>query len=265
MVPAPNLERKRFVSRVLVVLRHGESAANAAGRFTGWNDVPLTEAGRSQARSAAQMIHSAGLSPDVVFSSPLDRAVETARIVLAELGNPATALLIAWQLQERAYGELTGRLKTDVIRRFGAEQSFKWRRSLYASPPPLSADDPRHPRHAASGTGTMPEGLAALSSGTESLSDVVQRVRSWCETDLSQSLAGNGTVLVVGHGNSLRALSMVIDDLTADEVEALNIPTCQPLCWSLDKALRGHPKGGRWLDPQSAWAAAAAVSREGGT
>ena len=254
------------MGRVLIVLRHGESTANAEGRFTGWTDVPLTDVGRNQARSAALVMRRAGLSPDVVFSSPLDRAVETARIVLAQLGTPQIRLVTAWQLQERAYGELTGRLKADVVHTFGAEQSHRWRRSLHASPPPLSADDPRHPQHAAGGTGVaMPADLPALRSGTESLSDVVERVRSWCETDLSQSLAGNGTVLVVGHGNSLRALATVIDELTAEEVEALNIPTGQPLCWSLDEDLRGHPRGGRWLDPESARATAAAVGREGGT
>ena len=249
-----------------MVLRHGESTSNAEGRFTGWTDVPLTEVGRSQARSAALVIRRAGLIPDVVFSSPLERAAETARIVLAELGTPRTPLITAWQLQERAYGELTGRLKSDVVRTFGAEQSHRWRRSLYESPPPLSTDDPRHPQHATGLTGVgIPAGLPALRSGTESLSDVVERVRLWCETDLSQSLAGNGTILVVGHGNSLRALAMLIDELTADEVEALNIPTGQPLCWSMDADLRGHPRGGRWLDPEGAIAAAAAVSREGGT
>ena len=259
------LGRERFVGRVLIVLRHGESTANAAGRFTGWTDVPLTDVGRNQARSAALVMRRAGLSPEVVFSSPLDRAVETACIVLAEFGTPGIPLVTAWQLQERAYGELTGRLKTDVVHTFGAEQSHRWRRSLRASPPPLSADDPRHPQHGAGGTGTMPADLPALRSGTESLSDVVERVRSWCENDLSQSLAGNGTVLVVGHGNSLRALAMVIDELSAKEVETLNIPTGQPLSWSLDENLRGHPRGGRWLDPESARAAAAAVGREGGT
>ncbi|MFE7576643.1 2,3-diphosphoglycerate-dependent phosphoglycerate mutase [Streptomyces sp. NPDC057521] len=242
----------------LVLLRHGQSLSNAEARFTGWTDVPLTAPGEKQAVQAAALLAREGLAPDVVHTSVLRRSIRTADILLAEMDRSWIPVHRTWRLNERQYGALTGRAKREVRLETGTERYQKWRRSLTAAPGPLAADElarlRAEPRYAALG-----DGLPAV----ESLADVITRVLPHWTDVIAQQLCTGRTVLVVAHGNALRALVTVLDRLTEHEVEGLNIPTGAPLCYRFDAAFRPVARGGRYLDPAAASAAADAVAAEG--
>ena len=190
----------------LVLVRHGESATNAANVFTGWSDPPLTEIGRDEAGRVAHRLLTAGLRPDRVFSSVLDRSVETARIILDVMGAPEPRLAAHPALNERDYGALTGLNKAEAATRYGAEQVRQWRRSYAIAPP---------------------EG--------ESLRDTAARVLAYyVHVMLPAALAG-GTTLVVSHGNSLRALAMALDGLDAAAVEHFDLSTGATILYELDE------------------------------
>lgn len=245
---------------ILVLVRHGESTSNAAQVFTGLLDVDLTELGVRQARIAAQLLAQESLVPDVVVASPLTRARRTAELMATELGIPGTALRFSWRLEERDYGCLSGMAKHEVSERFGAQMFFTWRRTVLGRPPAASAEQIA----AWNCVSTRPPGSPAPGDG-ESLQDVIDRVRPCWDDDVVPLLHAGRCVLVVAHGNSLRALCSIIDDLSAQEVESLNLPAGQPLRY--DVALDGRlvPRAGRYLDARSAHAAAAQIAREGGT
>jgi 2,3-bisphosphoglycerate-dependent phosphoglycerate mutase len=227
----------------LVLLRHGESAWNARNLFTGWVDVDLTPRGVEQARRSAALLRAADLVPSSVHSSVLTRAVRTASIVVEELGRPDLPVRQDWRLNERCYGALQGMDRRVARERFGDEQYTAWRRSYDAAPPPLPPGAP--------------------GPGAESLADVVARLLpSWNEA-IAPDLRAGGPVLVVAHGNSLRALVAHLDELSPAEVLGLDIPTGMPLTYDLDDALRPLVRGGRYLEPERAAAAAAAVAAEG--
>lgn len=243
----------------LVLLRHGESEFNAAQVFTGLLDVALTPRGEEQAREAGRLLRAHDLLPDVVITSPMRRCSATTRLVqeAADLdGVPVTA---SWRLAERDYGNLTGVPKREVKARLGAAGYITVRRTLDGAPPPASAEQ------AATWPGAYTEpgsGLPAPGS-SESLRDVIGRVGPlWDE--VRDLLADALTVLVVGHGNSLRALCALLDELSAAEVQDLNLPPGEPLVyrWTSDGLT---PRGGRYLDPGDALAAAARIAHEGGT
>lgn len=271
----------------LVLLRHGESSANAAGRFTGRWDVDLTVTGERQAATAAGLLEQVAFTPGVVFSSPLTRSLRTAQIVLdllfAQQRRPS--LDVEEALTERGYGVLTGLRKDRAREEFGTDQTRQWRRSLTSRPPTrtelLENVSQQHPGEGNSwsehlervqpdsrvpgwdGTATLgpPVGATEIS---ETLVEVVSRVRQWFEETLSPVLALQVPLLVVAHGNSLRALTMLLDDLSEEQVKALNIPTGHPLHYDVahGEVITGS---GRYLDPVAAGAAAQAVAREGGT
>lgn len=242
----------------LIALRHGESVANAAQRFTGRHDVDLTDRGHAQARRAAELIAAALDLPDVIISSPMIRAVRTARIVRAGLGLDHREIELSWRLVERDYGCLTGMSKRSARELLGPERFVSWRRTLHGTPPPADPD-------AASGWDSYHEpdtGLSTPGAG-ESLHDVIGRVRpAWLH--LVELLRAGRTVLVVAHGNSLRALCALIDDLDEDEVTALNLPPGQPLVYRWTPS-GPRPRGGRYLDPDTALVDTARIAREGGT
>ena len=243
----------------LVLLRHGESELNAAGVFTGLLDVGLSERGRDQARRAARLLAAAGILPQRVWTSPMRRAVATTEEVVRELGLDAALVAPSWRLAERDYGSLTGVPKTAARERYGPEGYVTVRRTLDGSPGPATeAERARWPVAPYVEEGS---GLPEPGSG-ETLREVVDRVAPvWPR--LRADLEAGRTLLVVGHGNSLRGLCLVLHDLAPQEVEELNIPPGQPLVstWS-DGALR--PRGGRYLD-EAAHAEARRIAAEGGT
>jgi len=248
--------------RQLVLVRHGESTYNASGRFTGLLDVPLSTAGHRQAVQAGQLIRHAGLTPTSVYTSLLARAVDSADVILDQIDSVDLAPTQRWELNERNYGELTGRLRSDVRQQYGEERFFAWRRTVDGRPPALDKADLRHPLTLFSNDPRIP--LRAL-TGSESLRDVIGRVAEFLQEHLQPALVQGGCVVVVGHGNSLRALSALINQLTDAEVEMLNVPTGQPLVYQLDQ--RGHPtgRGGRYLDPGAARRAGDVLAADGGT
>ncbi|QIV79975.1 2,3-bisphosphoglycerate-dependent phosphoglycerate mutase [Mycolicibacterium frederiksbergense] len=233
------------MSRVLLLMRHGESAANAAGAFGGWLDVPLTTRGRAQAAEAGRAIRAAGLIPAALHTSMLDRAVETAAITVREAGVPDLSAARTWRLNERHYGALQGRARRDVESEFGPEQVALWRRSYELAPPPTPMDDPGHPRLDARYATIADDELPVA----ESLADVRARLLPYWESAIAPDCARHAVTLVVAHGNSLRMLRMFLDDLTREQVRSLDIPTGVPVRYDLDDRLRPLVIGGIQLCP----------------
>lgn len=244
----------------LILLRHGESSGNADGIFTGILDVPLTTVGRDEAIAAASMLNDASIQPDTFISSPLLRSQQTAKLLTDHLLCAPSENIADWQLAERNYGALTGQRKDEILKRYGTEQFLAWRRSVNGSPPAMTqatANQLFRGRR---------DGITEQHLGrTESLRDVIVRV-SACWRELIEPRLGHGRVVaVIAHGNSLRALCAVLDDLTDLEVRELNLPTGQPLVYQITPD--GHPahRGGTFLDPRAAHAAATLIAHEGGT
>lgn len=218
----------------LILLRHGESEWNRQNRFTGWTDIDLSPAGVEEARGAAQMLLAREIRFDIVLTSVLTRAIRTAWLVADALDVMWLPLVRCWRLNERHYGALQGLDKTETERRFGHEQVQTWRRSFGARPPALSSDDERHPRFDRRYAGIAPSALPC----TESLEDTLRRVMPcWRESIRPHLIAGHN-VLVVAHGNSLRALIKHLQQLSDDQVASLEIPTGRPWLFGLDDHLR---------------------------
>jgi 2,3-bisphosphoglycerate-dependent phosphoglycerate mutase len=245
----------------LVLLRHGESTLNAQGRFTGLLDPSLTAAGRAEAKAAAALIAAARLTPQAVWTSTLARATETARIVLGALGTPHVPQEQAWELNERSYGCLTGLSRAHAMAQLGQARYTQWRRSYHGTPHPMPDEELEALRDTPALAGLPPEAVPA----TESLNDVVARIRPFWDRRLAPSLRRHRVVLAVAHGNSLRALCLVIDRLAPEEVEALNIPTGQPLVYRFTDRMEPTVRGGTYLDPQRALAGAERIASQGGT
>ncbi len=243
----------------LVLLRHGESAWNAEGLFTGWVDVGLSEAGASEATAGGTLLRDSGLVPDVVHTSVLTRAIETANLALAAADLLWLPVRRSWRLNERHYGALQGKNKAQTRKEFGDEQFMLWRRSYDVPPPPIADDHPlsqaRDPRYA-----QLPPELLPRS---ECLKDVLHRMLPYWYDRLVPGLAAGHTPLVVAHGNSLRALVKHLDGISDTEIAGLNIPTGIPLVYELDADFRPKQAGGQYLDPEAAVAAAAAVRDQG--
>ncbi|MCM3522613.1 2,3-diphosphoglycerate-dependent phosphoglycerate mutase [Curtobacterium sp. P97] len=244
----------------LTLLRHGESTANEAGTFTGLLDVPLTPHGRRQASAAGWLLRSNHITPDVVVTSTLRRAVRTAELVCDALGTQLPTEAV-WQLNERNYGALTGMTKTDARYRLGDDEYMRLRRSRTGTPPPMSLQLWEELRSSSALHG-LPDGALRR---TEALSDVIERVRPILQERLLPRLRAVRSVLVVAHGNSLRAFCACIDDLTDPELEQLNLPTGQPVQYHLAPTGALVPRGGAFLDPVAAQHAAALIAAEGGT
>jgi len=243
----------------LVLLRHGESAWNATNQFTGWVDVDLTEKGEAQAVRGGQLLVAAGVLPTVVHTSVLRRAVRTANLSLDAADRAWIPVTRHWRLNERHYGDLQGKDKKAVREQYGDELFLRWRRSYAEPPPPLAPGSPwdvsGDPRYA----GLAPEVVPL----TECLADVVVRLLPYWYDVVVPDLRAGHTVLVVAHGNSLRALVKHLDGLTEEQVVGLNIPTGIPLLYELDEDLRAVTAGGAYLDPEAAASAVAAVAAQG--
>jgi len=241
----------------LILVRHGQSIWNLENLFTGWTDVDLSDAGRAEARSAGRQLLAERLAPDVAHTSVLKRAIRTLWIMLDEMDRMWLPVERSWRLNERHYGALQGLNKLQTAERHGEAQVQIWRRSYDVPPPPLASDDERHPRFDPRYADVDP----ALLPSTESLKDTLGRVLPyWRERIAPQLLAGRN-VLVVAHGNSLRALVKMLDDVSESDIIELNIPTGVPRLYELDAALQ--PRGSRYLgDPAAIAAAAEAVKRQ---
>jgi 2,3-bisphosphoglycerate-dependent phosphoglycerate mutase len=241
----------------LVLLRHGQSTWNKENLFTGWVDVPLSEVGRAEAERAGELLVSSGLLPDILYTSVLKRAIQTANIALDAADRDWIDVKRSWRLNERHYGALQGRNKAQTLAEYGEEQFMTWRRSFDVPPPPLDDDSEfsqsRDPRYAGLG-GEMPR--------TECLKDVIERMLPYWESEITGDLAAGKTVLVTAHGNSLRALVKHLDDISDEDITGLNIPTGIPLVYELDDSFR-PTKPGEYLDPEAAAAGAAAVAAQG--
>jgi 2,3-bisphosphoglycerate-dependent phosphoglycerate mutase len=241
-----------------VLVRHGESIWNLENRFTGWTDVDLTARGVEEAQQAGRELQRERIVPQQVFTSVLKRAIRTQWLMLEVLDLLWLPVERSWRLNERHYGALQGLDKAQTVERHGEAQVKIWRRSYDIPPPPLAADDPRQPRFDARYAAVNPEDLPA----TESLKDTLARVIPYWESKLAPMLRTGRDVLVVAHGNSLRALVKMLDGLSEQAVVELNIPTGVPLLYELDQALR--PRASRYLgDPEAIAAAAEAVKRQG--
>jgi 2,3-bisphosphoglycerate-dependent phosphoglycerate mutase len=241
----------------LVLVRHGQSTWNLENLFTGWTDVDLTEQGRSEAAQAAVELQRAGFTIDIAFTSVLKRAIRTLWYILDGTDRMWVPVERHWRLNERHYGALQGLDKAQTVERHGAEQVKIWRRSYDIPPPPLSADDPRHPRFDPRYAGIDP----ALLPATESLKDTLARVQPCWNDRVAPALREGRNVAVVAHGNSLRAMVKMLDGVSEKDIVELNIPTGVPLLYDLDEAL--HPKSSRYLgDAEAIRAAAEAVKRQ---
>lgn len=247
------------MSHTLVLLRHGQSEWNLENLFTGWTDVGLTELGEEEARTAGRLMAAEGLKPDVMFTSVLRRATETADLALEAAGWSDIPTKRSWRLNERHYGDLQGLDKKATAEKFGSDQVLMWRRSYDTRPPALEADDPRHPAHDDLYADVAPADLPA----TECLADVVDRMLPYWFEEIVPELEAGKTVLIVAHGNSLRALVKHLDDVSEEEIVGLNIPTGIPLVYLLDDDLA--PIESHYLgDEEAAKAAAEAVGKQAG-
>ncbi len=248
----PAHESARLDGSTLILLRHGQSAYNAANLFTGWADPPLTVRGEREAAEAGAMLVAEGLRPAVVHTSPLVRSIATAHLTLAAAERGWIPVRRSWRLNGRHYGALQGRDKAQVRAEFGEELVARWRRSYEARPPELAggqlANDPRY--------ATLPPELLPRA---ESLRDVLARLLPYWYDAIVPDLRVFGTVLVVAHGNTLRALVKHLDRIADDAIAELEIPTGVPMVYRLDARLRAHaPVDAACSGPPRAVAASAA-------
>ncbi|MFA5607724.1 MAG: phosphoglyceromutase [Leucobacter sp.] len=245
------------MTNTLILLRHGQSEWNQKNLFTGWVDVRLTEQGRSEAARAGELLAESGMLPDVLHTSVLSRAIQTANLALDTADRLWIPVQRSWRLNERHYGALQGLDKAETLQKYGEEQFMEWRRSFDTPPPALDdasewsqSDDPRY----ADIDGERPR--------TECLKDVIARLVPYWEEQILPDLTAGKTVLVTAHGNSLRALVKHLEGISDTDIAQLNIPTGMPLVYDINAD--GTAAGaGRYLDPEAAAAGAAAVAAQG--
>ena len=242
----------------IVFMRHGESTWNLENRFTGWTDVDLTEKGVAEAKAAGRVLKEAGFSFDVAYTSVLKRAIRTLWLALDEMDMMYLPIKNDWRLNERHYGALQGLDKAETAAKFGDEQVLVWRRSYDTPPPALEAGDDRtsfdDPRYAGLDKGQIPL--------TECLKDTVARVMPAWDEEIAPQIRAGKNILISAHGNSLRAIIKMLDNISDTDIVGLNIPNGQPLVYELDADLK--PIKHYYLGNQEAIAAAmAAVANQG--
>ena len=243
----------------LVLLRHGESVWNRENRFTGWTDVDLSERGRQEAQEAGRLLKEGGYVFDIAFTSVLKRAIRTLWYSLDALDLMWIPVEKNWRLNERHYGRLQGLNKAETAQKHGDDQVKIWRRSYDIPPPPLEADDERHPSRDPRYASLDPKELPL----TESLKDTVARFLPHWHQVIAPTIASGQRVIIAAHGNSLRALVKYLDNVSEKDILELNIPTGIPLVYELDAALK--PVSHSYLgDPAAAAAAAARVAAQAG-
>ncbi len=223
----------------LVLLRHGESQWNKENRFTGWTDIDLTSKGIMEAKEAGRILKKEGYTFDLAYTSVLKRAIHTLWNVLDEMELVWIPVERSWRLNEKSYGALQGLNKTETAQKYGEEQVLLWRRSFDVRPPELAINDKRHPLNDVKYNNLNKELLPA----TECLKDTVERFLPFWHDTIKPSIIANKKVLIVAHGNSLRALVKYLDNLSDEEILKINIPTGIPLIYDLDENLKVKFKG----------------------
>jgi len=247
------------MAMTLVLLRHGQSDWNAKNLFTGWWDADLTELGEREGRRAGELLAEAGLLPDVAHTSLQTRAIRTTHLALEACGRTWVPVRRSWRLNERHYGDLTGKDKKQTVAEHGPEKVHVWRRSFDTPPPPIGADNGYDVRDDPRYADLPPEVLPAA----ECLQDVLVRAMPYWADGIVPDLRAGRVVLVGAHGNSLRALVKHLDAIGDDEIADLNIPTGNPLVYELGDDLRPVADR-RYLDPEAAAAGEAAVKAQTG-
>jgi 2,3-bisphosphoglycerate-dependent phosphoglycerate mutase len=241
----------------LVLVRHGQSTWNLENRFTGWTDVDLTELGKAEAAEAGKLLSEAGYDFDIAYTSVLKRAIKTLGIIQGVMDRDWLPVVRAWQLNERHYGALQGLNKAETAKQYGEDQVKIWRRSYDVPPPVLELTDERHPKFDRRYASLTPEQLPA----TESLKITLDRVLPYWTSTLAPEIKSGKRVLVVAHGNSIRALVKYLDNVSEADITELNIPTGLPLVYELDADLK--PIKNYYLgDPEEAAKKAAAVANQ---
>jgi 2,3-bisphosphoglycerate-dependent phosphoglycerate mutase len=243
----------------LILLRHGESQWNALNLFTGWVDVELSEKGIAEATRGGQLIKEKNLIPHTLHTSRLNRAIKTSELALAAAGISNIPTKRTWRLNERHYGALQGLNKKDTLDKYGEEQFMLWRRSFDVPPPPIDPNDKYAQNSDPKYSDMKPDEIPL----TECLKDVVIRVIPYWKESIVPELESGKTVLVVAHGNSLRALIKHLENISDEDIAKLNLPTGIPLLYKLDENLKPIKNGGEYLDPAAAADAIAAVANQG--
>lgn len=242
----------------LVLVRHGESTWNKENRFTGWTDVDLTEKGVEEAIQAGKLLKEEGFVFDLCYCSVLKRAIKTMWLILDQLNQDWIPIERHWRLNERHYGALQGLNKAETAAKHSEEQVLLWRRSYDVPPPALDKSDPRYPGNDPRYKDVDEKDLPL----TECLKDTVARFLPYWENTIAPSIKAGKRVIIVAHGNSLRALVKYLDNISDEDIVGLNIPTGIPLLYELDANLK--PISHRYLgDPEAAAKAAAAVAAQG--
>ncbi len=245
------------MTSTLILLRHGNSDWNQKNLFTGWVDVRLSDQGITEAKRAGELLAESGRGADILYTSVLSRAIQTADLALDVADRLWIPVKRSWRLNERHYGALQGLDKAETLEKYGPEKFQEWRRS-FDVPPPVLADDAEysqvHDERYAHIDGEIPR--------TESLKLVIERLLPYWHSDITVDLAAGKTVLVTAHGNSLRAMVKHLDGISDAEIAELNIPTGIPLVYELDDNFV-PTKPGAYLDPEAAAAGAAAVANQG--
>jgi 2,3-bisphosphoglycerate-dependent phosphoglycerate mutase len=250
--------RMKTMTYKLILLRHGHSEWNAKNLFTGWVDVDLNDQGRQEAVRGGELLVENNILPDVLYTSLLKRAINTANMALDKADRGWIPVKRDWRLNERHYGALQGKDKAQTLAEFGEEQFMEWRRSYDTPPPPLSDDSEFSQAH-----DVRYKDLGDALPRTECLKDVLVRLLPYWESDIKEDLKAGKTVLVTAHGNSLRALVKHLDGISDDAIAGLNIPTGIPLVYELDEDFQPINPGGTYLDPEAAAQAILAVANQG--
>jgi 2,3-bisphosphoglycerate-dependent phosphoglycerate mutase len=239
----------------LVLCRHGQSTWNLENLFTGWTDVDLTEQGLREAREAGRQLKTLDINFNIAFTSVLKRAIRTLWLILDEMDLMWIPVERSWQLNERHYGTLQGLNKAETAAQHGEDQVHIWRRSYDIPPPPLDEQDERHPNKDPRYFGISP--LPA----TESLKDTLNRVEPYWSQHIAPRLQAGENVLIAAHGNSLRALVKMLDEISDQEITSFNIPTGVPILYDLDNSLK--PRSRQFVgDPDAIRKATEAVAKQ---
>jgi 2,3-bisphosphoglycerate-dependent phosphoglycerate mutase len=241
----------------LILLRHGNSDWNQKNLFTGWVDVRLSDQGVDEAKRAGELLAASGLKPEILYTSVLTRAIQTANLALEVSDRLWIPVKRTWRLNERHYGALQGLDKAETLAKFGPEKFMEWRRS-FDVPPPVLDDDAEYSQV----DDERYIGIDGDIPRTESLKLVIDRMLPYWESDITVDLAAGKTVLVTAHGNSLRALIKHLDGISDEDISELNVPTGIPLVYELDENFVPI-KPSYYLDPEAAAAGAAAVAAQG--